>query len=227
MDERLSGFQGIDFQEGFDRVQARNILKALMDELHAPVLKSYPKLKYRRDGITIDGTSVWDCFGVKPFTADLHFTVSIEDARTVISLTIPNAAAARWRKLKEIIGDEDLRLQFLSNIETVRRAVPEIWIRIAHRHFKNRRSVVPDANLDFNFDTIGFNKRRKGVREFPAWSEAFQAAVHSKGNANLQLQVQARFVHKDYPRIRSHEFLEVAVKTIGSFGGLYISLSSR
>ena len=226
MNEKLSGFQGIDFHDGYDRIKAKNVLKVLMDELHPKIRKLYPELVTRRDAITTEGTAVWDCFGIRPFTADLHFTVSIEESRTVINLTLPNKASTRWRRLKQIPRDPALNRRFLAEIIKMRKESPELWIRLAQRHFKGRRNVVPDAILEFNADTTNLLKSTGPIKSFPVWFKAVTEAIESKAGVNLQLQFQARFVHKDFSKTSSREFIQVAFKMIRSFRDLYKLLRS-
>ncbi len=226
MKEHLSAFQGIDFREGYDRRRAKSCLISLMDELQPQVRKFYPALKERRDSITTDGTSVWDCFGVHPFTSDLHFTVSIEEARTVISLTLPNNARRRWRRLKEVLRDPSFRERFQQILSDTRKRAPEVWLIVVQRHFKGQRVVVPDATLEFNFDTANLRSSKRGTKTFPLWFKATEDAIQKKAGVNLQLQLQVRFIHKHFPKVKSPQFVNIAQQTIRNFKPLYQLLKS-
>ena len=154
MDERLSGFQGIDFREGFSTRRAKTLLKSLMQTVRPDVLTLYPDLTGGRPGITVDRLIVWDCFGVEPtFTADLHLTVSVREEETAIALTLPNAATKRWRRLCAILEDPTLTAQLETTLAALRRRVPDLWLRLDHRHFIGQRRIVPDAVLEFRVDT--------------------------------------------------------------------------
>lgn len=225
MNASLVGFQGIDFRDGYNQLKAKALLTALMDEIQPKVLRLYPKLKKRRGRITTFGTGVWDCFGLDPFTKDLHFTVSIEEARIVVSLTLPNAAKERWSRLRQVLADSRLYSKFTDNLRSLRKEVPELWVRLAHRHFRAVRISIPDAALDLNLDTSTLMPRSLAVKRFPLWFDTAVQAIRAKGNINLQLQFQARFP-KEFPRARTPQFTDVAVETFKKFKPLYDLLRS-
>ena len=222
MDEMLSGFQGIDFRDGYDTRRAKAILKSLMEKIRPGILRLYPELSGGRGGITTFGRVVWDCFGVEPkFTDDLHLTLGIKETETEISLTVPNAATHRWRRLRKIVDDPVLDGKFKHILAGLRKDVPELWIRLDQRHFIAQRRGVYDAELNFNVDTANFLRTSGSVKRFPLWFTVAREAVVMKRGINLQIMFQARFRHDKGRKIRSPRFAETALRTIKSFKPLY------
>jgi len=229
MDEMLSGFQGIDFPEGYTLARAKVLLKALMREIRPPVKRLYPELVGGRPSITLDGPRVWDCFGVKPkFTDDLHLTFSLGEEDTVIAITLPNAATQRWRRLRAVLEDPILSLKLQQALGRLRREVPELWIRVDQRHFIGQRQIVPDAVLEFKVDTADFAARRsRGVRPFPTWFKAAQEAVLRRHGVNLQFMVRAQFASDQVREMRTARFADIALQTLRSFRPLYDLLRGK
>ncbi len=223
MDEMLSGFQGIDFSDGYNTRKAKAVLKSLMEKIRPGVLKHYPQLRGGRGGITTFGTNVWDCFGVKPkFTDDLHFTLEIHETETFISITMPNAARRRWQRIRHILEDPVLSMSFQRTLAKLRGGVPELWIRLDQRHFISQRFMVPDARLDFKVDTADFLRSARSVKRFPLWFRTAQEAILTKRGINLQLMCRARFPHNNKVReIKSPRFAQTALQTIKNFKPLY------
>lgn len=222
MDERLSDFQGFDFRDGYEPRKAKALLKALMDQIRPEVLKIYPELTGGRPGITTFGTGLWDCFGVEPrFTDDLHLTLSVNESETIIGVTVPNAAKERWRRLRFILDDPALFARFQRTIESIRKDVPELWIRLDQRHFIAQKHAVPDAQLDFKIDTADFMPSSRLVKRFPLWFKVAREAVLIKRGINLQLSFRARFNQDQVPELRSPHFAETALRTLKSFRPLY------
>jgi len=225
MDEALSGFQGVDFPEGFTPRRAKVVLKALMQEIRPAVLKMYPALTGGRPGITLDRAIVWDCFGVRPkFTEDLHLTFSLAEEEAVIGLTLPNAAGPRWRRMRAILMDPAEARRLEVALLNLRRRVPDVRIRLDQRHFIAQRQIVPDAELEFKLDTALFVRRSGPVRQFPIWFETAEAAILQRGPINLQCMVRAVFSPRDTPALRTQRFTQLALDTLRSFKPLYTLL---
>ena len=102
----------------------------------------------------------------------------------------------------------------------VRKSVPEVWLRIAQRHFKAMRRPVPEAEIEFNLDTRDLSSSNS-AKKFPLWFKTFEQAVKLKGAVNLQLQFQARFIHKQYSKVKNEGFIEVAENVLKGFKPLF------
>jgi PD-(D/E)XK nuclease superfamily len=226
MYEDLSEFQGIDFSEGFEPQRAKLLLKSLMDKIRGDVLGIYD-LPISRPRIPVGVSGVWDCFGAKGgFTSDLHFSLGINlQNGTGISLTVPNGAKQRWRRLGEICENPALRNEFADVLWTVSSPVPEFWIGLNQRHFMGRTREVSDARLDFKVET--FRRRQKsGTKFFPLWFETLLSALQSRRRGNFQLGFSARFPFK-YEKMKTPEFADIALKTIKAFMPLYLMIKKE
>ncbi len=222
MDEMLSGFQGIDFRDGYDTRRAKAILKSLMEKIRPGVLRLYPELRGGRGGITIFGMGVWDCFGVEPkFTQDLHITLAIDEIETQISLTVPNSAKQRWWRLRHILEDPVLSIRFQHTLAKLRGGVPELWIRFDQRHYITRQLPVYDARLDFKIDTADFLRPVPDVKVFSLWFKTAQEAILNRGRINLQLMFRARFPYDKVRKIQTPMFVQTALQTVKNFKPLY------
>ena len=223
MDEMLSGFQGIDFSDGYNARKAKAVLKSLMEKIRPGVLKHYPQLRGGRGaGITTFETVVWDCFGVEPkFTDDLHLTIAIDETHTQISISVPNAAGQRWRRLRHILEDPVLHTKFQQTLSTLRKSVPELWIFVDQRHYIAQRIRVTDARLEFKVDTADFVRPTRTVKRFPLWFRVAQEAILTRRGINLQLMFQAHFPHDKVREIQTPKFAQTALQTVKNFKPLY------
>jgi len=219
------GFQGIRFRSGFNILEAKDILNAEMEELDAFVKKEYGGFVRGRPAITtFSQGAVWDCFGSKKgFTSDLHVTLSIHQDRQDISLTVPNSAIQRWRRLKEIFSDPNVENELFSILATLRKEVPHLFIEFHQRHFLAQRSGVSDGFMEFNIDALGsrFRNKNSKTKESPVWLPAIRSAIVNKKNVNGQVMFKARFDLKQTKGTEKPQFIETAKKTIRSFKPLY------
>jgi len=222
MDERLSEFQGFDFSEGFALPRAKAILKVLMETLRPEVRRSYPALTGGRGNLSPSQGSMWDCFGVEPkFTADLHLTLSVRPEDFRIGLIVPDAAQARWIRLKRVMADPALGEEFEAIVRRLRQGVPELWVRLDQRHFRNQREQISDATFEFKVDTAAFVRPKGGVKPFPVWFEMARQAVVRKRGINLQIGFWARFPFAALPETRTSGFKTTTLETLKRFKPLY------
>jgi hypothetical protein len=219
MFENLIEFQGINLKEGFDSRRAKVLLKDLMDKIAPRAAVLYPRLSERRKGVTLDRGGVWDFFGKKKFTEEVHFTTSLNMDGVSIALTVPNAARTRWRQLRNLCSNPESRTKLERVIHEVRTVVPQLWVRLEQRHFLGRRRSVQDARLDFNVDTWAARKK-SDTKNIPMWFDALVEGIENKTSANFQLQFSARFSYT-HPKIDKPEFAETAVQALKAFKPLY------
>ena len=220
------GFQGIKFRKGFDVEEAKQILISEMEELEDTVHNLFPMLTSRRGSITTaySKSAVWDCFGViDGFTNDIHITVSIQEAYQDISLTIPNKARQRWKRLKSIFEYQDDERALFNILKKLRKQVPDLFLEYVQRHFLGQRKGVRDAYLEFHIDTFGspFIGNTSKVKEFPIWFKTLKEAITSKRSINAQTMFKARFYLYENPNIDSEKFLITARKTLEALHPLY------
>lgn len=220
------GFQGIKFRKGFKVETAKAILMAEMEALQDKAQAIFPNLTGRRGAITtaLSKSSVWDCFGVPDgFTNDIHITLSITEDYQDISLTVPHKAGKRWKRLKQIFGNDDECQEFLKILKVLRKNVPDLFLEYIQRHYLYQRRPVRDAFLEFHIDTFGppfFNSGSK-VKAFPIWFEAIKDAVVNKRKINAQVMLKVRFYYTDTEDIEQASFLHTAQRTLNNMKPLY------
>ena len=221
------GFRGIRFPDGFNVIEAKNILNAEMEELEPTVRKKFKGLgEDRRPAITtFSQEAVWDCFAAvgSQFTRDLHFSLSIHEGWQDISLTIPNAASKAWTRLKTVVSREKEKAELRKILEQLRKRLPHLYLIFLQRHFRAMRFGTIDGILEFSMDTLGgpFRNPKAKAKVLPVWWDAFQKAILRKTSLNAEVQFNARFFFNETKEITRPQFLRTAETTLLNFKPLY------
>ena len=196
-----------------------------MEVLEGFVSGLYKKLVVRRPAITtFSQQAVWDCFGVEEgFTKDIHITIAIHEDYHDISLTIPNSANIRWKRLKHVFSETHLETELFRLLKDLRAKVPNVFLEFNQRHFIAMRKGVNDAYLEFNIDTYGlpFRPDKSKVKEFPIWFNVLKDAVNNKRRINGQVMFKVRFYFNETPDIDKPKFLSTARSTIQALKPLF------
>jgi hypothetical protein len=172
---------------------------------------------------------MWDCFGSsKGFTSDLHITLNITQNYHDISITVPNSAKKRWKRLQEIFKYPGYEQELFSILGKLRKKVPHLFIEFNQRHFVAQKFGIRDGFMEFNIDTFGspFREKKSKTKEFPIWRDAIESAIRKKKGINGQVMFRSRFFLNQTKRIETPKFIETAKKTVASFKPLYEFLRS-
>ena len=219
------GFQGIDFERGFNVDEAKIILKSEMDELEPYVSSKYDELNKRRGAITTFSVNgVWDCFGSEDgFTNDIHITLGINEESHNILMVVPNSSRKAWRRLKQIFSDENNKNQLMSILAKLRNSVPYLYVEFVQRHFVTRQKGIQDGHLYFNLDAVGkpFIQTKSKTKLSSIWIQALQDAIINKRNLNGQVAFIARFFLHETKNITKPMFLNEVKNTLKEMKPLY------
>ena len=202
------------------------------------------RLKFRDSVNVFMPGDAWDVFYVdgETYNDNCHFTVALYHRALEIALTVPNHAKNRqWERFNTLARDKD---KFLEILKTLRAEVPELWIRLWHRHDMGGQKLVQDGEARFKVDTIyGFDIEQTENRYFkPAssWYVLLKELVSERLNHRFNLEVQfyvPYFIEADDPRRQYREkiapylsgpdqpeFLDEAVRVIQTFGPFFTYL---
>ena len=208
----LTAFNGFRFggDVGFSDHEAKRVLRLAMDQLRERSdLPSEIGIDLRRSGRKALRGS-WDVliFASSPkdesFTARPHLTLGIEPAFVSAMVTLPqNARKARRRLVSNgEDGFQSIVKAVLANMRAVAAGCPgmEPRVRVQQRHWTSR-SAPPllDALIDVDLRTYG--NSGDSVKFQPQWIDAIYGAFRKK-NANLELQIGAKFPYSTCKRIQ-------------------------
>lgn len=150
---------------------------------------------------------VCDSFFVdgEPQNENCHFSVSIMHNVLELGMVLPNHAKNRqWERFNSLARD---KVKFLELLKQVRADVPELWIRLWHRHDMGAQKLVQDGEARFKVDTIyGFDAEQTENRYFkPAssWYVMMKELVSERLIHRFNLEVQffvPFFLEPDDPR---------------------------
>ncbi|HXI02453.1 MAG TPA: hypothetical protein VNI57_04685 [Candidatus Saccharimonadales bacterium] len=202
------------------------------------------RLKFRDDPSDYVAGSASDIFfidGETP-TDNAHFAVNLKAGIIEVGMVLPNHAKNRqWERFNTLARD---KIKFLEVLKQVRAEVPELWIRLWHRHDMGGQKVVEDGEARFKVDTIyGFDATQTENRYFkPAssWYVLMKELISERMNHRFNLEVQfyvpyftdpedPRRVYRDKiaPYLYAPEqpdFLEETVRLIQTFGPFFAYL---
>ena len=229
MKEDLVGFQGIDYPSGlFNPREAKVIIKSLIREIKPDILKIYPNLKFERKSYsqdvhpyTVFHRSTWSFLAAdENFTKDMHMTFWLTETHLGMGITVPNSAAKRWKRLRQIFSKDKLFDSFLEKLYKLKNHLPNLYLEFVHRHYIRQRDGIIDGILEMDLDTIKGSKKVKANKK---WLEALRELVkNKKRNYNGQLMLRTRFFYKDcYPEIKTATFKDRAIKTAYKFKDVY------
>ena len=202
------------------------------------------RLRYRDDVNTFMPGDAWDVFFVdgEAWNENCHFTVSLYQRALEIGLTIPNHAKNRqWERFNTLARDKD---KFVQILKSLRADVPELWVRMWHRHDMGGQKLVQDGEACFKIDTIyGFEADQTENRYFkPAssWYVLLKELVSERLNHRFNLEVQfyvPYFIEADDPRRQYRDkiapylatpdtpgFIDEVVRAVQVFGPFFIYL---
>jgi len=227
MKEDLVGFQGVDYPSGeFNPREAKTILKNLIREIKADVLRTYPRLRYERKSYsqdvhpyTVYQRSTWTYLGAdENFTKDMHLTLWLTETHMGMGVTVPNNAGARWRRLRRICRDGRLFDSFVEKLNELRRQLPNLYLEFVHRHYVRKRDGIIDGILEMDLDTV---KGSKSVKVNERWLSLLRELIRNKTGYNGQLMVRTRYFYKDHSTIRTAIFKAEVIKTARRFSDVY------
>jgi hypothetical protein len=199
------------------------------------------RLKFRDSVNAFMPGDAWDVFFVdgEAYNENCHFTVSLYHRTLEIGLTVPNHAKTRqWERFNTLARDKD---KFLEILKALRAEVPELWIRLWHRHDMGGQKLVQDGEARFKVDTVyGFEYEQTENRYFkPAssWYVLLKELVSERLNHRFNLEVQfyvPYFIEADDPRRQYREkigpylstpdqpaFLDEVVRVVQTFGPFF------
>jgi len=227
--KELSGFQGIDFSEGYEKDKARRILRTLMQDIKDEVLKTYPELGKQKGNIL----DPWDVFApanLIDFTEGIHFTLSIRERNMEVLLTVPNSCKSGWNRLKYIMQNEQPKLE--SILSSLRQKLPNITLLFQQRHFKARRFAFMDGLIRVDLDTTEFAREKREqtkVKKNPLLFQLFVSAVKEAPSwINKEINFIAKFCYRDHiykESIKKAEFRDEVINALVAFKPLYDYLS--
>jgi hypothetical protein len=148
------------------------------------------------DAFYIDGDSA---------NENCHFSMSMVHNVLELGLVVPNHAKSRqWERFNSLARD---KIKFLELLKQVRAELPELWIRLWHRHDMGAQKLVHDGEARFKVDTIyGFDAEQTENRYFkPAssWYVLMKELVSERMNHRFNLEIQFYvpfFLEPDDPR---------------------------
>lgn len=199
------------------------------------------RLKYRDDPASYIPGQAWDVFYVdgEKDMENCHFSVTLSEGQVEVGMVIPNHAKSRqWERFNSLARD---KVKFLEVLKQVRAEVPELWIRLWHRHDMGGQKLVQDGEARFKVDTIfGFDASQTENRYFkPAssWYVLMKELVSERLNHRFNLEVQffvpyfneaedPRRVYRDKiaPYLytpEQPEFLEETVRVVQTFAPFF------
>ncbi len=202
------------------------------------------RLKYRDSMTTYMPGEVWDVFSEdgENWNENCHFMMGLRHDVLEIAFVIPNHAKTRqWERFNSLARD---KMKFLEVLKQIRADVPELWLRLWHRHDIGAQKLVQDGEARFKVDTIyGFDASQTENRYFkPAssWYVLMKELVSERLNHRFNLEIQFYvpfFTEPDDPRRQYRdkiapylntpdqaEFLEEAVRVVQTFGPFYTYL---
>ncbi len=199
------------------------------------------RLKFRDEPTLYVPGEVSDVFYVdgEPYSDNCHFMVTLRQGVVEIGMVVSNHAKNRqWERFNTLARD---KVKFLEVLKQVRAEVPELWIRLWHRHDMGGQKLVQDGEARFKVDTIyGFDASQTENRYFkPAssWYVLMKELVSERLNHRFNLEVQfyvpyfaetddSRRVYRDKiaPYLytpEQPEFLEETVRVVQTFSPFF------
>lgn len=235
----LSGFTGVTFDNGYDYLQAKGILRQFRAVLAGDVARLYAKLRHGKKQIGDDRTLVWDVFASDVnFTAAPHFTISIHDDGAWLSLTVPNGAGKAWGNLVRIAagaGRAAFRRALADFLSGALRAPaarrPAIQLKLMQRHFANIGAHPDtDAQIIVRLDTAPIcpsRLRDRAVKRHAGWCDAaLDLLGQGRNGANWEFQIQAHF-DIGQPIMGSPELRDEFVRILKAFRPVYELLAQK
>jgi len=230
MKNDLVGFQGIDYPSGlYNPREAKIIIKSLIREIKPDILKVYTNLRFERKShsqdvhpYTVFHRSTWAFLAAaENFTKDMHITFWLAETHMGMGITVPNNAGKRWKRLREIFGDDKLFKTFVEKLFNLRNYLPNLYLEFVHRHYIRQRDGVIDGIMEMDLDTV---KGSKKVKANQKWLDAIRELIKNKQGYNGQLMLRTRFFYKDYPEIKTAAFknkvIDTAIKLKDVYGYL-------
>ena len=220
----LTVFAGIHFstESPYSYIEAKRLLRLVTDELRerkelVKHLGMDPNGEGRSAITGVGGSNVWDFLslkaarGLNQFTNAPHLTVSIQDKRLWVAITVPNGVKPIWRKRLRDLDEREFSALLASvnkalvrALRGARGAVP--WVEIIQRHYPSQRSQgIVDARLEFDLRTAFETKGE--VKLQPEWLAATHHAF-AKRRSNVQLMVGAMFLYDQCAAVRSRKILD-------------------
>jgi hypothetical protein len=218
----ITHFSGIPFSPShpYNYREARRIIKLAMNELReCPSLQSLGVDKKQKGRTAITGkesTRVWDFLSLRHtdtqnFTSMPHLTLSISQADTHVSVTVPHAIKRAYRQRLTALHFEEFQKlvhTLASNIEKVIGSVhgshPEL--AVLQRHYLSQRSTpITDARLEFDLRTA--IPKKNPVKFQPEWLKTAHDILKNK-QSNIQLNFGAR-IPNGGDLMKSRESLKV------------------
>ncbi len=199
------------------------------------------RLKFRDEPTLYVPGEVSDVFYVdgESFADNCHFMVTLRQGVVEISMVVSNHAKNRqWERFNSLARD---KVKFLEVLKQVRAEVPELWVRLWHRHDMGGQKLVQDGEARFKVDTVyGFDAEQTENRYFkPAssWYVLMKELVSERLQHRFNLEVQfyvpyfveaddARRVYRDKiaPYLynpEQPEFLEETVRVVQTFAPFF------
>lgn len=223
----LTKFSGIPFHsdEPYSYLEAKRILKLALDELRKikeleQSVGMDPK-KIGRPSITgKDGVAVWDFLRLKTspeddaFTKHPHLTLSIEQDRLLVMITVPDKIRADVRRrivdlgsdgFKELLAEVNTRV--LKALKTSKGAAPTCIV-VQRRYPSQKAVAILDARMEYDLRTSFPKRVKKGeVKVQPQWLTAtYDALSHKK--SNLQVSIGAALPYRSCPSTSKPEIIE-------------------
>jgi hypothetical protein len=199
------------------------------------------RLKFRDNPVTHIPGEASDVFYVDGdnYSDNCHFMVNMRPGAVELGMVIPNHAKNRqWERFNTLVRD---KVKFLEFLKQVRAEVPELWVRLWHRHDMGGQKLVQDGEARFKVDTIyGFDAAQTENRYFkPAssWYVLMKELISERLNHRFNLEVQffvPYFLEEDDPlrvyrdKIAPYlyapeqpEFLEETVRVVQTFAPFF------
>jgi hypothetical protein len=229
MKNDIIGFSGINYSsEGYNALEAKAILKALLREIAPKVKEIFPKLQYEKRAVsershpyTVHHRSIWSCLSEeKDFTLGLHLTFWLHETHFGMGITIPNRASKYWKRLKKICKDEGAFGKFTDIIGDLRNKVPHLYIEFLQRHYRGMTDAIVDGIIEIDVDTIKGNNKQH-VRGNALWYDVIRNLVRHKTHFNGQMMIRTRYFYKDFSESKTEKFKETALRGIADFKDIY------
>lgn len=199
------------------------------------------RLKYRDNITTYMPGEVWDIFHVdgEGPNENCHFAFTLRQDVLEVGFVLPNHAKNRqWERFNSLARD---KIKFLEVLKQIRADVPELWIRLWHRHDIGAQKLVQDGEARFKVDTIyGFDAAQTENRYFKSassWYVLMKELVSERLNHRFNLEIQFYvpfFTEEDDPRRQyrdkiapylgtpeQEDFVEETVRLVQTFGPFF------
>lgn len=227
-DEYLKGgtltvFTGIPFtaENPYNYMEAKRVLRLALDELRKrDDLKRTLRMDPTREGRPAitgrDATRVWDFLPLEHsrdaqnFTDYPHLTLSIQQERFLVIVTVPNGIKREFRRNLLGAGYEAFAEVFREVETNLGRALRDAkgaipWVEVLQRRYPTQRSEpIKDAMLEFDLRTAFEVGPVKGQ---PQWLRVAYEVL-SKRNSNVQIAVGASFEYERCAVVHTPEILD-------------------